>query len=273
MTSWTTAAPEAAEPAPPSRPPGRRRVGALGLLGVALVAALALTVTGSREPSSALPPPALDGADGYRFIHVDEGTALPSRFDPCAPVSYVINPAGAPARGVEDVEEAFRRAELATGIRFVYEGEVDEVPSRDRPPHQPERYGDRWAPILVGWTAMDAGEGERIHGTVVGWAAHSPLLSAGRQDVVTTGTIALDADARSVNAGFGAGRRWGNVILHEVGHLLGLDHSEGRGEVMAETVDRGAGRWGAGDLLGLAYLGSEAGCLRVPAPGQVDLRP
>ncbi len=74
-----------------------------------------------------------------------------------------------------------------------------------------------------------------------------------------------------MNPGFGAGRRWGNVVLHELGHLLGLDHSEHPGEVMHATVDQGAGDWGPGDLAGLAHLGREAGCLRVPAPDRVDM--
>jgi hypothetical protein len=227
-----------------------------------------LGFSGQGGPSSSLPPPVLDGSAGYRFIHLDDQTALPSRFDPCGPVAYVVNPAGAPPSGVADVQEAFRRAELATGIRFVYEGEVAEVPVKDRAAYQPEVYGERWVPILVGWTAMPLQA--RVHGSVVGWAAHAPLISGGSQDVVTTGTIALDSGAVSVHPGFGAGRRWGNVVLHELGHLLGLDHSEAAGEVMHATVDHGAGAWGAGDRAGLAYLGRGAGCLRAPGPAEVQ---
>ncbi len=261
-----------ASPTPPPRPVSRPWVLLLtGLIGgIALFAVVGPQLLGAGS-RSALDPPVLDGSGGYRFIHVDGGTGLPSRFDPCSPVSYVVNPAAAPPGGVADVQEAFRRAELATGIRFVYEGEVDEVPMRERTAHQPERYGDGWAPILVGWVPMAPDEGERVHGAVVGWAAHAPVRNSRGQDLVTSGTIALDAGARSVNPGFGAGRRWGNVVLHELGHLLGLDHSEHPGEVMHATVDQGAGDWGPGDLAGLVHLGREAGCLRVPAPDRVDM--
>jgi hypothetical protein len=266
-STWSTAAEPTAEVVP--RGPG---VPWLRALTVAVVVAVTvLAVMPERVAQSALPPPVLDGSAGYRFVHVDGVTGRPARFNPCAPVGYVVNPVGAPERGIDDVQEAFRRAEIATGIRFVYEGTTAEVPARGRAAYQPEAYGDRWAPVLVGWIPIDPADGEGVKGAVVGWASHSPLVSPRRQDVVVTGTIALDRNARSVRPGFGAGRRWGNVVLHEIGHLLGLDHAPDAGEVMATTVDRGAGVWGPGDLAGLLHLGREAGCLRVPAAGHLEV--
>lgn len=241
------------------------------VVAVATAAVVVLAIPGGR-PATDLPPPVLDGSAGYRFIHLDTATSLPSRFDPCAPVAYVVNAERGPEGAVRDVQEAFRRAELATGIRFVFEGEVDEVPTSGRAPYQPERYGERWAPVLVGWTDVDPADVRPGLGSVIGWAAHTPL-GGGRQALVTTGVVALDAEVRSIRPGFGAGRRWGNVVLHEIGHLLGLDHAPGRGEVMTDTADHGAGQWGRGDLAGLAHLGREAGCLRVPRPADVLARP
>lgn len=229
-----------------------------------------LTVAVTRLPSDsvavALPRPVLDSSAGYAFIHVDPGTGLPSRFNPCEPVLYVVNPDGAPQQGVDDVHEGFRRAGVATGILFEFEGPTDEVPGDDRPLHQPQRYGRRWAPVLVGWVPMPD-PGGRLHPDVLGWATHVPLMDPGGQDVAVSGTIGLSLEADRVGVGFGAGVRQGNVALHEVGHLLGLDHVTEVGSVMTTAANRGAGDWDAGDLAGLAHLGRQAGCLDVPSPG------
>src|SRR6185436_2348212 len=53
--------------------------------------------------------------------------------------------------GRQMVTDAVSRVSQATGLRFVYDGLTSEAPSRQRPSYQPERYGDRWAPILITW--------------------------------------------------------------------------------------------------------------------------
>ena len=50
------------------------------------------------------------------------------------------------------MEQALRDVGAAAGLRFVVDGEVDEPPSEDRPAFDPDRYGDRWSPVLVTWS-------------------------------------------------------------------------------------------------------------------------
>jgi hypothetical protein len=72
-------------------------------------------------------------------------------YDPCRPIHYVIRPQGQPAGGNKIVTDAVLRVSKATGLRFVFDGATSEAPSRERPSYQPERYGDRWAPVLISW--------------------------------------------------------------------------------------------------------------------------
>jgi hypothetical protein len=117
--------------------------------------------------------------------------------------------------------------------------------------------------VLVAWA--DVADVPAPHRTdVLGWATQTLMTHPTRQDVVVSGTVVLADDARRLRPGFGPGRRWGNVALHEVGHLLGLGHSVHRGEIMYPDVAHARGEWGEGDLAGLAHLGRGAGCVRVP---------
>jgi hypothetical protein len=239
---------------------------AVGVLLAALstLALILAHLAGGGEALS-IDRPLLDGSGGYAFLHVDPDTGLPARFDPCASVAYVVNPSGAPNGAVDDVHEAFSRAAAATGMTFEYRGQTEETPAPERQAYQPERYGERWAPVLVAWTDLtDMPAPHRSE--VLGWATQTLMTHPTRQDVVVSGMVVLASEGPAVRPGFGRGRRWGNVALHEVGHLLGLDHTHQRGEIMYPDAGHATGDWGEGDLAGLAHLGRDAGCLRTPDP-------
>ena len=79
--------------------------------------------------------------------------------------------------------------------------------------------------------------------------------------------VVLDA-RRDLPGGFGPGPRvgtlgtWGQVLMHELGHTLGLDHPSGldKAQIMFPETTYKEARWGAGDLAGLRRLGSASGC-------------
>jgi len=48
------------------------------------------------------------------------------------------------------VQRAAATVPRATGLRLVYDGPTTES-TKDRDAYQPDRYGDRWAPVLVTW--------------------------------------------------------------------------------------------------------------------------
>ncbi len=204
----------------------------------------------------------------YAFLEARRGGCLPVRYNPCQPIPYVVNSTLAPPGALDDLKAAIGKVEEATGLTFVDEGRTDEEPVGNRPLFQPQRYGPRWAPILITW---DHGERFRME----------PTNPAGGQSFEVDGAyvtglliVNVDAVAQDHNrsrpvSGFGEGTTWGRVFLHELGHIVGLGHVARSDQIMFPElgVQKGRAEFHAGDLAGLRLVGKEAGCLEVPRPG------
>ena len=201
-------------------------------------------------------------AAGWGPSYIDD-QGRPGRWDPCQPIPYVVQAGWLPDGGRTDLAEALRRVEVATGLRFVDEGDTDELPARGRRAYQPERYGDRWAPMLIGWVpaaSTDLGVGETAQGVSVAVAVPGP----GGPSLVS-GQVVLDATHR-LFSGFGPGGTEGEVLLHELGHAVGLGHVLDSTQVMYPQVKNSVSEFGAGDRKGLAALGAPSGCHPAPHP-------
>lgn len=211
-------------------------------------------------------------APGYAFLFADDSGCRPVRFNPCEPIPYVINDTLAPAGGVADVEEAIARLAEATGMTFVDAGRTDEPLDQRRSAYQPERYGQRWAPILIGWSELGTGEGPDEAGDDIIVAGRGQPQRVG--DVLVSGMLELNAEVilnrdtrEPLPGGFGEGITRGRVIFHELGHVLGLGHPGSPAQLMyAELAEQtsGTAQLGVGDRIGLRLVGREAGCLTPP---------
>jgi hypothetical protein len=84
------------------------------------------------------------------------------------------------------------------------------------------------------------------------------------EDVYVSGWIAINADDPNP-PGFDLPGEQGPVILHELGHLMGLGHVKTVGELMNPSGG-GVTDLGAGDREGLRELGASGGCIRVMQP-------
>jgi Matrixin len=193
--------------------------------------------------------------ESYKFIAKQADGKTPVAYSPCRAIPYVIRRQGEPVGGNELVVEAFSRVSEATGLHFVYEGATSESYSSRRLAHQPDRYGDRWAPILVTWVTRK--EEPDLDGDTLGQGGSASVQVPDGQRVYVTGSVELVADklARIQSRELNGKKVVQAVVMHELGHVVGLDHVNSRRQIMYPRNQRGVSDYGRGDLAGLAALG------------------
>lgn len=209
--------------------------------------------------------------DGFAVWEVNDD-GYPVRWDPCRPIEVVLSPQGAPPVAAADLEEALERLANATGLELVLTGVTDERPAAARLPYQPERYGERWAPILVAWAAPGEA-GLPLRTTDRGLAI--PIAAGPEGDrTYLTAQVVLNAERMDLRPGFGdRSDSWGATLLHELGHALGLDHVEDPEQLMSVFPGHGPVELGDGDRAGLSAVGATHGCRPVPTPGPLTVAP
>jgi len=206
----------------------------------------------STRPIGA-PPTVVGGEGGYAFIaqHPD---GSPVTFDPCRPVHVAVNPAHEPAGGRDLLLQALGELSTATGLHVVMDGDTTEVMTRDRRSYQPDRYGDRWAPVLVTWDSPATNP--LLAGDVLGRAG--PQAFTGTSDDSTrwvTAQAVFNAPALHAQMRLGQDEDAKAVLLHELAHVVGLGHVTDPYQVMFDTNAYPLPSYRAGDRRGLAELG------------------
>jgi hypothetical protein len=188
-----------------------------------------------------------------------------------------VNIAGATPGAVADVREAARRLSKATGLTLLYRGTTTVVP-------QAEWADDAYpadTQLVIAWVLP----------------TQSTLWPQGTISINGQNTLAGRGGAWHVSAKDTGGRPWGRYIrgfvlvnaslkfpagfrasghsgsrgleiMHEMGHVVGLDHPllADPQEVMSAELTRKPARWGRGDLAGLKIVGAGGGCLTDLAP-------
>ncbi|GAA1503350.1 hypothetical protein GCM10009788_03230 [Nocardioides humi] len=206
------------------------------LLSAALFAGVvAVSATGFGR---AVPDPA------YAFLQEQPYAAgEPVTWRPCEPIRYEVNPAhasGSDDEAVARVQDAVAEVAEASGFRFRYVGTTAR-----RPADADQLAPGPAPPVLVAWARAD--EVEDLAGEVAGIGG-SVSREQDRWSWYVTGRVVLDADAVDDADDERA------TLLHELGHVLGLDHVDSRRELM-HAQSAGQEDFGPGDLEGLARLG------------------
>jgi Matrixin len=209
---------------------------------------------GLEESDSPLgtPEPPAERSDSYKFLAVNaDGT--PVGYSPCRPLHYVVNADLAPEGAAGLVHDAIKTVSRATGIRFINDGATDEQPSEHRAPYQPGTYGDRWAPLLVAWTNPDVAP--KLKGQIIGTGGSTHYSYGDGPKTFVTGSLELDAPqiAEELDRPDGAAYATA-VILHELGHVMGLEHVDDPVQLMYPEIGAPDGL-ASGDLNGLQELG------------------
>lgn len=249
-----------------------------------------------RRTTRVAPAPRKPSATGaHSFLRLQPDGVSPVAYDPCREIHYVTTGLSrAPIGGQQMVADAIAYLSQLTGLVFVDDGPTDEVPSDDRPSYQPERYGERWAPVLVAWSdaaesprlaeqddngpdtlgvagsaaagvnrVSDAGRGGGSASTSTTTTAPAPSDASNSSRIGTaemiyvTGMITLDApDFTSLLAAKDGHDLARAVLLHELAHLLGLNHVDDPTELMFPTLQPGVADFGPGDRQGLFAVGT-----------------
>ena len=260
--------------------PGRTRgwkSGPATVLGLALVVGLYFTPTLFERfvlpaalpylPGSDVPPPGFEAASsplgvpaattGSTAFVLQESPDPDQPFvayDPCRPIHYVVRPDLAPPGTDQLIQQSVAAVSAATGLQFVYDGLTSEAPSKDREAYQPDRYGKKWAPVLIAWSTPE--EAPDLGGRVAGIGGSSSIQVQGEPYVYITGQVQLDAPALTETLAFPDGSALVRaIIMHELAHVVGLDHVNDPTQLMYQE-NSGQLDFGAGDRAGLALLGT-----------------
>jgi hypothetical protein len=241
-----------------------RGVQALAAIGCALVVAgaallgahqlwgVTLTGDGLRAPQPlGKPPQVATGVGTFEFmLRQPDDPMRPVTYDPCRTVEFEVNDALAPAGAAALLEDAVGQISRATGLRFHYIGRTDRLPDPDARPVRPSP-----EPALIAWTTADVVPA--LAGRTAGVGGSTARLHTLSGDLeYVTGVVALDSpDLSAVMARPQGPQQVRAVVIHELGHLVGLGHVGDPGELMYGD-NAGLMKLGPGDREGLALLGS-----------------
>lgn len=195
---------------------------------------------------------------GPRGKQSDHALLFNTSFSSCAPLGYRVNPAMMPKGGMRLIKETFRQIAQATGYRFAYEGSTNRVPFSGNNPWISNT--DRRSDITIAWSTPARVPG--LRGGTIGRGGGSygyGLRGDGDGGVVLDASQLREARKRLTPKSHKTLILM--VLLHEVGHAMGLDHPAQGAQTMSPSVPRvHRGLYEAGDLAGLAAVAALDGC-------------
>jgi hypothetical protein len=228
------------------------------LLAAGMVASWGIGQARSRVATPVPTATAARAGDGY-LLWALRSDGSPVRWDPCTPVRWTTRPSD-PAWLRTLAADAADTLGASAGVTFEYVASSDETVG----PSRALTDGRAWAPVLVTLTTPEES----------GWLAANerglalPVTVAGQ---FVTGQVLLQAHMDLTPDMASREGSWGATLMHEWGHVVGLDHVGDPAQLMHAEPLPGPAAWGPGDLRGFRALGADPTCLPSPPATEVEM--
>jgi hypothetical protein len=247
---------------------------------IVIVASFLAPLVAAVGVIAAVPQPAAGAVATYKLSYaaLPNGTSRLIRWNGCqSAITWKVNLAAVPtsvrSAVLGDTKWAVSKISGATGITFSYKGSTTEVP-------QPGSMGRQTAEVIIAFTSPTKTTYD-LSGGVLGQGGFAYSWASRTLNGVTTyylaaqrGFVVIDTPQMlsQTIGGAGTGKRRSNMLLHELGHVMALQHvSDTRQQMYPTLRTTSPSGLAFGDLAGLAKVGRKAGCINTAYLAYKDL--